>query len=138
MSQRESGSVVRPNILLLMTDQQRWDALGPVSSWLQTPHLDRIARAGVRFSNAYTQSPECIPARVGLALSSYPHDHGVWHNQRYTLPEGSKTWMRALRDAGYSTSVFGKTHLHPHVGDLRDRRGLVQSYGLDVVEEISG
>jgi arylsulfatase len=128
----------RPNILLLMTDQQRWDAMGCVSSWVETPHIDRLAATGVRFANAYTQSPECIPARVGLALSAYPHNYGVWGNKRYTMPPDSETWMRALRDAGYSTAVFGKTHLHPHVGDLRDREHLMHSYGLDVVQEIAG
>jgi choline-sulfatase len=46
--------------------------------------------------------------------------------------------MQAIREAGYSTSVFGKTHLHPHTGDLRDREHLVRAYGLDVVDEIGG
>ena len=48
------------------------------------------------------------------------------------------TWMRSIRDAGYSTSLFGKLHLHPHSGDLRDREHLVQAYGLDHVDEIAG
>lgn len=133
-----AGRGDRPNILVLMTDQQRWDALGSVSSWVETPNLDAVAARGVRFANAYTQAPECIPARVGLALSDYPHNTKVWSNRRYTLPRDSDTWMRALRDAGYHTSVFGKTHLHPHVGDIRDRRDLVESYGLEVVTEITG
>jgi arylsulfatase len=127
-----------PNILLVMTDQQRWDAMSCVSDWLATPHIDAIARAGMRFSAAYTNSPVCVPARVSLASGRYPHNHGVWGNRRHTMPIETPTWMRALREAGYSTSVFGKTHFHPHTGDLRDREHLVQAYGLDHVHEIAG
>jgi arylsulfatase len=132
------SSHVRPNFLVLMTDQQRWDALGVVSEYLQTPSMDWIANSGVRFANAYAQGAECVPSRVSLALSSYPHDHGVWNNERYALPRNSATWMRALQQDGYHTSVFGKTHLHPHTGDLRNRVGLVRSWGLDTVVELSG
>jgi choline-sulfatase len=128
----------RPNILLLMTDQQRWDALGCAGNWVRTPALDRIASEGVRFSNAYTNAPVCVPARASFATGLYPHDTGVWGNQPFTLPPQSPTWMRAVRDAGYRTSVFGKTHLHPHRGDLRDREALVRSWGLDHVDEITG
>ena len=128
----------RPNILLFMTDQQRWDAMSCVSDWLATPHIDRIARSGIRFTDAYTNSPVCIPARVSLATGRYPHNHGVWGNEHHTMPVETPTWMRSMRDAGYSTSVFGKTHLHRHTGDLRDREHLVQAYGLDHVDEIAG
>ncbi|MCW2798324.1 sulfatase-like hydrolase/transferase [Nocardioides sp.] len=129
----------RPNILLVMTDQQRWDAMSCVSDWLVTPNIDWIARSGTRFSDAYTNSPVCIPARVSLATGRYPHNTGVWQNENdYTMPTETLTWMQGLRSAGYATSVFGKTHLHPHNGDLRDREHLVRAYGLDHVDEIAG
>jgi len=121
-----------------MTDQHRWDALGCTGDWVDTPNIDRLAAEGVRFANAYSNSPVCVPARVSLATGQYPHNTDVWHNQRHTLPPESPTWMRAIRDAGYATSVFGKTHLHPHLGDLREREHLLHAYGLDVVDEISG
>lgn len=127
-----------PNILLIMTDQQRWDALGCAGGWVQTPNIDRLAAEGVRFPNAYTNAPACVPARVSLALGRYPHNHRVWRNKRNTLSPDRRTWMAAIRDAGYSTSVFGKTHLHPQTGDLRDREHLVRAYGLDHVDEIAG
>jgi arylsulfatase A-like enzyme len=128
----------RPNILLIMTDQQRWDAMSCVSDWLATPHIDRIARSGMRFTDAYTNSPVCIPARVSLATGRYPHNHGMWSNREHTMSADTPTWMSSIREAGYSTSLFGKLHLHPHSGDLRDREHLVKAYGLDHVDEIAG
>ncbi|MFW5856807.1 MAG: sulfatase [Planctomycetota bacterium] len=129
----------KPNILFLMTDQQRWDALGASGGWVRTPNLDRIAEEGVRFANAITTSPVCIPARVSLATGLYPHTTQVWNNTHYTLAPDAPTWMRAIRDAGYRTSLFGKTHLHPHgESDLRDREDLLHAYGLDDVDEIGG
>ena len=121
-----------------MTDQQRWDALGCVGGWVETPTIDALAGRGVRFANAYTNAPVCIPTRVSLALGRYPHQHGVRANKPYTLPANRPTWMKAIRDAGYSTSVFGKIHLHAHRGDLRERQDLVREYGFDHVDEVAG
>ena len=130
--------MTKPNILFLMTDQQRWDAMGCSGGWVQTPALDRIAREGVRFTQCVTTTPICIPARVTLATGRYPHNNAVWNNMDYVMPPEAPTWMRALRDLGYRTSLFGKTHLHPHRGDLREREHLLQAYGLDDVDEIGG
>ena len=127
-----------PNVLLLMTDQQRWDAMGCSGDWVETPNLDRIASEGVRFTNCVTTSPVCIPTRLSLATGLYPHNIGVWNNMNHTMPAETPTWMQAMRDAGYRTSLFGKTHLHPHNGDLREREGLMNAYGLDDVNEIGG
>jgi choline-sulfatase len=121
-----------------MTDQQRWDALGRTGGWVETPHIDRIAANGVLFPNAYTNSPHCVPARVSLALGLYPHNHGIRKNSTYTLAPDEPNWMRSIREAGYSTSVFGKTHLHPHKGDLRENAEIVHAWGFDHVEEIAG
>jgi choline-sulfatase len=130
--------MTRPNILFLMTDQHRWDALGLTGGWVRTPNLDRIAREGVLFSSAYTPSPVCIPARVSLATGWYPHNTAVWDNFHYTMPERTPTWMAAIRAAGYRTSLFGKTHLHPHGGDIREREYLLHAWGLDDVDETVG
>ena len=127
-----------PNILLLMTDQQRWDAMGCSGDWVQTPNLDRIAGEGVQFTNCVTTSPVCIPTRLSLATGLYPHNTHVWNNMNHQMPPETPTWMQAVREAGYRTSLFGKTHLHPHNGDLREREGLMNTYGLDDVNEIGG
>lgn len=130
----------QPNILLIMTDQQRWDAMSCSGNWVRTPNMDRIASEGVQFTNCVTNSPVCIAARVSLATGLYPHNTGIWKNQTYLMPPDTPTWMQAVRDAGYRTSVFGKTHLHPHSegADLRKREYLLHAYGLDDVDEIPG
>jgi len=128
----------KPNILFIMADQCRADALGCSGGWVRTPNLDRIAAEGVRFANAVTNCPGCIPARVSLATGWYPHNTGVWDNFEYDMPAETPTWMQAVREAGYRTSLFGKTHLHHHSGDLRDREHLMHAYGLDDVDEITG
>ncbi len=129
---------MKPNILLIMCDQLRADALGCTGNWVKTPNIDRIAREGVQFTNCVTNSPVCLPARISMATGRYPHNTGVWDNCPYELPEGTPTWMSAIRDAGYRTSVFGKTALHRGGPDLRKFEYKLHSYGLDDVDEIRG
>ncbi len=121
-----------------MTDQHRWDALGSLSDWVQTPNINRIADNGVHFMNCVTNSPVCNAARISLATGLYPHNTGVWGDKRTTLSSSAYTWMQQIRQAGYRTSLFGKTHLHQHDRDLRRCELLLNAYGLDDVNEISG
>ena len=127
-----------PNILFLMTDQQRFDALGSVGGWVRTPTLDRIAAEGVNFTACHTTSPLCIPARFSLALGLHPHVTGIWNNGPYTLAPAAANWMQAVRAAGYRTSLFGKTHLHSRGTDLRAAEGHMHALGLDDVDESGG
>ena len=128
----------RPNILFIMCDQLRADALGCTGNWVKTPNIDRIAHEGVRCSNCVTNSPVCLPARVSLAIGRYPHNTSVWDNCPYELPEGTPTWMTAIRDTGYRTSLFGKFALHRRGPDIRNFEQVVRSYGLEDVDEIRG
>jgi arylsulfatase len=128
----------KPNILFIMCDQLRADALGCTGGWVKTPNIDSIARRGIRFANCVTNSPVCLPARVSLAIGQYPHNTGVWDNCPYELPEGTPTWMAAIRAAGYRTSLFGKSALHRRGPDIRKFEYVLNSYGLDDVDEIRG
>jgi len=134
---RSSQAYSRPNILFIMADQLRFDALGVTGGYVRTPHIDSIA--AMSFTQCHTNSPVCIPARASLAVGRYPHQIPIWqHDNNYTLSTAFPTWMQAVRDAGYRTSIFGKTHLHPHVGDLRAYEPLMHRFGMDDVHEVIG
>ncbi|MCH8294541.1 sulfatase-like hydrolase/transferase [Candidatus Poribacteria bacterium] len=82
-------SNTRPNILVLMTDQQRFDTVSAygINPICRTPHIDNLAQRGVRFENAFTPTAICSPARASFYTGLYPHKHGVTANG-LTLREG--------------------------------------------------
>src|SRR5262245_23053149 len=99
-----------PNVLLFITDQQRWDTLGYTGQTpCRTPHLDRLASEGVAFDRCLTPDPICCPARAALFTGRYPHATGVGHN--YELPLERSALPAVFRDAGYHVSYQGKWHL---------------------------
>src|SRR5262245_32086217 len=102
----------RMNVLLITTDQQRADTLGCAGNPLSaTPRLDALAAAGTRYSAARTQNPLCQPARATILTGTYPSTHGVTCNG-VDLPADAEARSIAtlLRDAGFRTAFFGKTH----------------------------
>ena len=107
----------RPNVLFIITDQQRRDSLGcygnPVA---QTPNLDRLSSEGVTFDNAFSANVICMPSRATLLTGRYPRTHGVITNG-VALSEDEITLGHCLTQAGYTTAAVGKTHLTPHGGD---------------------
>jgi len=122
-----------PNILLLMADQYRADCLGASGNgFIHTPNLDRLARNGIYFRNAWSSTPTCTPARAALLTGMSPWNHGMLGYG--TVAEHYPVEMpRQLRDAGYYTSGIGKMHWHPqratHGFDqiLLDESGRVES-----------
>jgi arylsulfatase len=128
----------RTNLLLIVTDQWRWDGLGVTGKWANTPNLDQLASESVLFENCITNSPVCIPTRLSLATGLYPHNTGVWGNVKHDMAADTETWMQAIQQAGYHTCLIGKSHLHRHEGDLRDREHLMHAYGYHDVDEIPG
>ena len=128
----------RPNILFIMTDQFRADAMSCTGGCAHTPALDRLAAEGIRFTQCHTVSPLCVPARVSMMTGLYPHTTGVWKNSDFVLSPDANLWVRAIRDSGYATSVFGKLHLHTDYGDFIQREYLVNGYGFETVNEVSG
>src|SRR5215831_7870181 len=95
----------KPNVILIISDQFRWDCLGangrnPLGL---TPHLDAMAREGTNFANAITNQPVCGPSRACLFSGQYATRHGVWHNG-LPLATGSATVATAFREAGYSAN----------------------------------
>ena len=103
----------QPNILFLMADQLRGDCLGCTGNKIiKTPHLDSIAKEGILFTNAYTSTPSCTPARSAILSGMSPWHHGMLGYGRVTdkypfeLPQ-------AIRDAGYYLLGIGKMHWYP-------------------------
>lgn len=104
----------RPDLVLVMTDQQRFDQVGYVGGGhYDTPTLDGLASNGVVFEQAYSASTTCIPARVGLLTGLQAHRVPVLEADGLSPAEGIWTVARALRRAGYQTALVGKMHLRP-------------------------
>ena len=98
------------NVLLLMSDQHRPGALGIAGDpYARTPHLDHLARSGVRFSSAYCTNPVCVPSRMSILTGLYAHNHGAVGNE-VPLPFRVRTMAHAFDAAGYMTALVGKMH----------------------------
>ncbi len=122
----------RPNILLLLTDQQRWDALGVNGNQdIQTPNLDRLAAEGVNFNHCFVQNPVCMPSRASLLTGQYPGTLAITH-MGVPVPPETATLPRLLRNGGYRSANIGKLHFLPHAN--RDHRTVHPDYGFDVLE----
>ncbi len=104
-----------PNILWIMTDEQRPCSLGCYGSdWAKTPNIDLLASRGTVFTKAYPQCPQCQPSRTAQLTSRYPQEVNCTFNQRkgggMSVPKGVKTFVDIFNDAGYQTATYGKQH----------------------------
>lgn len=109
------------NILMLFSDEHNAFMSGFMGDeTVRTPNLDRLAREGTLFTDAYCNSPLCSPSRQSFMAGLYCHDIGVWNNT-CSMPEDTVTWAHALSAAGYETSLIGKMHFN----------GYQKMYGFD-------
>ena len=100
----------RPNLVVMMTDQHSARVLGCAGHPLiQTPHLDRLAARGVRFSSAYVGSPLCVPSRATFLTGQQCSQIGVWSNS-CTFASDLPTFAHSLAAAGYDTVLCGRMH----------------------------
>jgi choline-sulfatase len=98
-----------PNVLVLMTDEQRCDSLGCYGShWARTPHLDQLASQGTRFAQAITPAPVCGPARASLLTGMRVPRTGIWDNN--DICDDLPFLTDHFAQAGYQTATFGKQH----------------------------
>jgi arylsulfatase len=103
----------RPDLVLILTDQQRFDQVGYESGgYYATPNIDSLAEHGVVFTNAYSGSTTCVPARASL-LTGLQHHRVPTQVNRLALREGFWTVARCLREVGYETALIGKMHFAP-------------------------
>ena len=132
----------KPNLLFLYADQHRADVMGCAGNDIVvTPNLDRLAAEGVRFDQAWTESPICQPARASLLSGRFPSDHGVLGNFAGDCKPEWDNFPRRLQAAGYTTASIGKTHfdswpMGAEPGTPPPTQEWIGSFGFDhVVEE---
>lgn len=101
------------NVVFILADQLRPDFLGCYGAdFAQTPNIDRLAASGIRYTNAYSPSPICVPARAGLLTGISPLANRVIDNSHWIHP-AMHTWPSLLTRAGYQTAAIGKMHFYP-------------------------
>lgn len=104
---------MKPNIILIMTDQQRYDTLSFLGyDHVPTPNIDRLASRGVAFTHAFVQGAVCGPSRNSIVSSQYVHTHGIDRNEAWLSPD-QPNWIEQLQDGGYHTVNIGKMHTYP-------------------------
>ena len=103
---------MKPNILLITSDQQHWQALGHMNPEVKTPNLDRLAEQGTVFKRAYCPNPTCSPTRASMITGKYPSQHGCW-SLGTKLSEDEHTVGDDFHTAGYKTALIGKAHFQP-------------------------
>jgi len=118
----EHSDLQRPNVVFILADDLGWSELGCYgNSFNETPNLDKLARQGMRFTNAYASAPVCSPYRAALMTGQYPARIGVtdylrpdtdWH-----LPYAMITLAEIFKKAGYTTGMIGKWHLSGYDSD---------------------
>src|SRR5437867_8183546 len=105
-----SAAASPPNIVFILMDDLRWDEMD--YPFVKVPNIQRIAREGVKFTNAFVTTPLCSPSRASFLTGQYAHKHGITDNTaRDALSHKLITFPRLLHDAGYETAFIGKWHM---------------------------
>jgi arylsulfatase A-like enzyme len=129
-----AAAAEKPNIVLILSDDQGWADVGWHGKEIKTPTLDQLAASGAKLEQFYVQ-PVCSPTRAALMTGRYPMRHGLqvgvvrpW--SQYGLPLEERTLAQALKSAGYTTAICGKWHLGHFTRDyLPTQRGFDHQYG---------
>ncbi len=145
-------NTTKPNIVLIVSDDQGYNDLGALNDEVISPNLDRIAREGVRLSNFYVAWPACTPSRGSLLTGRYPQRNGIYdmirneapdYGHKYKPEEYAVSWERIggmdlrevlfpeyLKQAGYQCAIYGKWDLGVSRRFLPQQRGFDDFYGL--------
>ena len=106
----------RPNIIFILTDDQRFDQIAAVGNfpWMETPNLDRLVQEGIHFRNAFVTTSLCGPSRASFLTGTYANKHGVVANEYIDYDKNLPTFATLLQESGYHTGYFGKWHQAMH------------------------
>lgn len=124
-----------PNLVVIFTDDQGWADIGTQGAeGFRTPHLDRLALEGTRFSDFYVAQPVCSASRAALLTGCYPNRIGI-HGAlgprvNHGIHADETTLAELCKSRGYATGMFGKWHLGHHPQFLPARHGFDESYGI--------
>ena len=146
------GAKERPNILLIVSDDQGYNDLGSLGNGIITPALDRLTREGTRMTNFYVSWPACTPSRASLLTGRYPQRNGIYDMIRNEAPDYGKKYSpeeyavtferiggmdlrevilpRVLKERGYRSGIFGKWDLGTLERFLPTSRGFDEFYGF--------
>jgi len=107
--------VTRPNIIFIITDQQRYDTIAALGyPHMDTPNLDRMVREGVSFDQCHVTAASCAAARASLFKGYFPHTTGILKN----ADRWRRSWIESLNDGGYHCTNIGKMHTWPYLTEL--------------------
>lgn len=121
----------RPNVILIVTDDQGWADIGYHNDEVRTPHMDKLCKMGVQLDAHYVQ-PQCTPTRVALLTGRYPSRFGAQAtvaNNKPAFPKGTFTMAQMFKDLGYDTALMGKWHLGSYASHGPNHFGFDYSYG---------
>jgi N-sulfoglucosamine sulfohydrolase len=111
VSSRAADGPTRPNVVLIIADDMAWDDCGAYGNpKIRTPHIDRLAREGMRFDRAFVTASSCSPSRSSILTGRYPHNTGA-EELHWPLPPEQVTFAEKLKASGYWTAAAGKWHL---------------------------
>ncbi len=129
----------RPNVVIILVDDMGWSDIGCYGSEIPTPHLDALAKNGLRFTQFYNTG-RCSPTRASLLTGHYPHQAGMGHldgtfvpnhpGYQAKLADSSVTIAEVLKEVGYFTAMTGKWHLGQNRGTPPWSRGFMRSLNL--------
>jgi arylsulfatase A-like enzyme len=135
----------RPNIVLIVADDMGYADIGATGvKDIDTPALDRLARGGAFFADAYVTGPMCVPSRMGIMMGRHQARWGIYSNNDGYTAAGQRataaeiTVAEYLKEAGYATALFGKWHLCGNNLESHTLEGRPEANGFDEVEMIPG
>ncbi|WP_019028889.1 sulfatase [Colwellia piezophila] len=138
LSEANNKSEQKPNLIIILTDDQGYKDVGfNGSTDIKTPNIDRIASEGTRFTNGYVSYPVCGPSRAGLLTGRYQDRFGFTSNptmdptvKQNGIPTSEKNIAEVLKPAGYTSGIIGKWHMGTHPELRPNKRGFDYFYGF--------